>query len=376
LTTESAENGIVVTERRILFVLQRMGSGGVERVTLNLMRALMGDGIACALAVRRSGGEFLREAEAMAPVYVLAPLHLGQFVSALRDVIREWQPTHVVTAASDITLLTMLALRLARSNARLIRGVHDTHAMAVATPGLHGAMRHRFYNLLAGWSYRIADRVVAVSEGVREEILERLGVEGAHVETIYNPVIRTDQLQARTHDPAEPVIRIAALGRLARQKGFDVLIEAAAKLDASRAWRIDIYGDGPERAQLQARIAALGLDERVVLRGFTEKPFEALSVADVFVLSSRHEGLPTVLVEAMACGLQIVATDCPHGPREILHGGNLGRLVPVEDAAALAAAIEDALEQRDVVDTGELSKRASDFSFDAAIEKWRALLAR
>ena len=137
---------------------------------------------------------------------------------------------------------------------------------------------------------------------------------------------------------------LVAAGRLATWKGFADLIRAMKELPIQRRARLMILGDGPLRAELQALIIELGLQDVVSLLGYVENPLKYFMHADVFVLSSHVEGLPNVLVEAMMCGCTPVSTDCPTGPREVLQGGKYGYLVPVRDPVALAAGIEMALD--------------------------------
>lgn len=338
-------------------------------MTLSLIAEFQRQGHECALALRRSRGEFLDEARALCEVHELAPHGLWQFVPSLRRVVEEWKPTHVVTAFADIGVLTWLAIRNVQPRPRWVHGVHNTHSSISAKVGLIGRMRHWLDNRCAAFDYRRADAVIAVSQGVRAEIVEDFHVAPARVTTIYNPVVSPTQLvpvAEPRHNPAEPYT-IVALGRLVRQKGFDVLIDAMTRVP--RLWRLDIWGEGPDRPMLEAMIAERGLQGDVHLRGYTDDPLAVLRRADLFVLSSRHEGLPTALIEAMACQCQIVAADCPHGPREILLDGALGRLVPAGDPQSLAIAIIAERTARSTAPT-ELLARARLFSTQRSAASW------
>lgn len=360
---------------RVLFVLPRMVAGGVERVTLSLIRELQSRGVECALALRQGLGEFLPEARSLCEVHEVAANGMQQFVPGLVSLLRRWQPTHVVTAFSDVGALTGLAIRLSGQPSRWIHGVHNSHALVTARRGLVGRLRYAVDRWCAAFVYRKADAVVAVSEGVRQEVLQQFHCEPARAITIYNPVVREDALLARPtalrarDDPP----RLVALGRLTRQKGFDLLIQAMAKVDGP--WQLDIWGDGPDAPMLQALIDAKGLQGRIRLQGITDQPFAILRQADLFVLSSRFEGLPTVLIEAVACQCAIVATDCPQGPREILDQGRFGLLVPPEDVEALARGISQALHQPPCP-PADLLARARLFTSGIAGHQWMTLLSR
>lgn len=357
---------------KVLFVLPNIAVGGVERVRLTLIEYLSAHGIECRLALRRCQGELLERARQLAPVDELAPSGFYQFVPSLVRLLKREQPTHVVTAFTDVGILTWLAIKLARSQTKWIHSVHVTQSIVAAKPDSLGRLRHRVESRIAGFIYRHADAVVAVSEGIRKDILGLYCIAPSRVTTLYNPVVPDKQLEWRMPAKESPLCRITAVGRLSPQKGFDVLIDAMARVPGS--WSLDIWGDGAERAKLEEIIVRHGLHDRVRLRGYTSEPFHAMRSADLFVLSSRHEGLPGVLIEAIACRCQVVATDCLHGPREILESGRLGQLVRVDDVDALADAIARVVDGRHRVDPELLSKRARDFARSECCAHWESLL--
>lgn len=363
------------TDMRVLFVLPRMVSGGVERVTLNLIRTFTADGIECKLAIRNNRGELLDEARTLTDVLELAPHGLYQFVPRLVHLLRAWHPTHVITAFSDVGLLTWVALRLSGRNTHWIHGVHNTHSSVTIRPGLFGRLRYSLDNYAARFVYRHADATVAVSNGVREEVLTWFHADPKRVTTIYNPVVTDDQISTmrEARRTERHTFNIVGLGRLTRQKGFDILIKSMTEVPPP--WQLDIWGDGSERENLNKLIADAGLQSSIHLRGHTNRPLEIMRNADLFVLASRYEGLPTVLIEALACQCQIVATDCPQGPREILEDGKLGQLVVPEDIHGLADAIRKTVSGEVHVDARLLFERAQQFTVTAAATKWIGVLS-
>ena len=172
-------------------------------------------------------------------------------------------------------------------------------------------------------------------------------------------------------DDGPPVILSA--GRLARLKDYPTLIKAFSHLTARRPCRLIILGEGRMRNEIEDLIGKLHLGDRVSLPGWVENPFPYMARARLFVLSSRHEGLPGVLVEAMACGCPCVSTDCPSGPAEILRNGQLGPLVPMGDEVALTDAMERILARPP--DADALRKRAADFSADRAVRAYEKLIS-
>jgi glycosyltransferase involved in cell wall biosynthesis len=162
----------------------------------------------------------------------------------------------------------------------------------------------------------------------------------------------------------EPPV-ILGVGRLTVQKDFPTLIRAFARVRQKRNARLLILGEGELRSELNALVAELGLQADVALPGFVENPFVFMRHASLFVLSSAWEGFGNVLVEAMACGMPVVSTDCPSGPAEILQNGKWGRLVPVGDVQALSEALLATLEESTHPD---VAARAAECSVDRAVE--------
>jgi glycosyltransferase involved in cell wall biosynthesis len=198
---------------------------------------------------------------------------------------------------------------------------------------------------LIGWAYGRADAVVALSEGVREELVEDCALNPERTVTIHNPVdvagIATATQAVKDSIQEVPVNSplIVGCGRLHRQKGFDLLIEAFADLDDARA-RLVILGEGPAREALEDLTRSRGVVGRVLMPGFESHPEKWLAQATLFVLPSRWEGFGHVLVEALAAGVPVVSAWAPHGPADILNDDETGLMVPTGNAAALGAAID------------------------------------
>ncbi|RJL68939.1 glycosyltransferase [Acinetobacter radioresistens] len=359
---------------KILFVLPRMVTGGVERVTLRLVAELQRRGHECAFALRRAYGEFLQEAQDLCPIYEIAAGGLHQFVPNLSKLIQIWRPTHIITAFADIGFLTHLAINRSGKKVFWAHGVHATHDSITAEPNIIGRLRFELDKIFASIVYKKCDAVVAVSNGVRQDILDKFKVVQNKVITIYNPVLDDTQLipKAPKDISNNRIPKIVALGRLTRQKGFDILIEAMTKVP--QPWHLDIWGNGEDKQALQNLIDKYDLQQRISLRGHTDKPLDVLRQADLFILSSRFEGFGLVLVEALASGCQIIATNCPHGPREILEDGRWGILVGNEDPLALANGISQGLIDKSLVSSQELLQRAKAFTVGKAADAWEVIL--
>jgi glycosyltransferase involved in cell wall biosynthesis len=219
--------------------------------------------------------------------------------------------------------------------------------------------------------------VVAVSQGAADDIARSSGVPRERVRVIYNPVITPTLLQqiGQTPDhpwfaPGQPPV-ILGVGRLTAAKDFPTLIRAFAEVRRHRNVHLMIVGEGEERGRLEALVRELGLDEVVSLPGYKENAGAYMAKSALFVLSSAWEGLPTVLIEALAAGARVVSTDCPSGPREILQQGRLGTLVPVGDVARLAEAMISSLDRGPSTDPAE---GLLPFTSDVAVDEYLRLI--
>jgi glycosyltransferase involved in cell wall biosynthesis len=210
--------------------------------------------------------------------------------------------------------------------------------------------------------YRFADGVIAVSQGVADELAMIMPGLVDRIRVIPTPVVSHDVLRLGDAEVVHPWFVnkttpvIVSAARLERHKGFCTLVEAFAKLRKTTRARLVILGDGGERERIVERARALGVQSDVDLLGFKKNPFPYMRHADAFVLASEYEGLPNVLVQAMAFGTPIVATDCKSGPAEILCQGRFGSLVPVGDTEALSKALADAIKLPKQVEAMEYAR--------------------
>src|SRR4030042_2168673 len=177
--------------------------------------------------------------------------------------------------------------------------------------------------------YRFADQIISVSNGIKDDLIKEFNIPAYKIQTIYNPIDLRRITELSSMPPEHPFFKdhipiVIAIGRLARQKGFDTLIKAFSLVIPKVNARLIMLGDGPERESLEEMVKDLGLIDKVSFAGFQNNPYKFLSRADVFVLSSNYEGLPMVILEAMACGAPIISTDCRSGPCEIFENGKYG----------------------------------------------------
>jgi glycosyltransferase involved in cell wall biosynthesis len=294
---------------------------------------------------------------------------------ALRRYLHEERPGVLLSAGQRPNLLAGTVNRVFHPSVPVVLSVHNT-----LTPGLKELGRLARALRLAGIrkAYPGANAIVCVSAGVAEDLAHHSGIPSTQLTVIHNPIVTPRLLAAAREDPGHPWFQagqppvILGAGRLTRQKDFSTLIRAFALLAPGTDCRLAIIGEGGERDNLERMVQKLELGGRVDLPGFAPNPMSYMARASLFVLSSAWEGFGNVLVEAMAAGTSVVSTDCPSGPREILLDGALGPLVPPGDPAALAEAIQIALERP--TDSEALRQRADDFRVEVAAERYLRVL--
>jgi glycosyltransferase involved in cell wall biosynthesis len=270
-------------------------------------------------------------------------------------------------------VIALLANELAGTGTRVVVSERNDSSEGNQKKGL----RWWFIQRVSRHLYSKAGGIHAVSQGVAESVAMRLRIPIERIHVVYNPVVSDallEQANLEEHYPWWPdnaCPMIVAAGRLTTQKDFHTLIRAfyvvRKKIDAT----LVIMGEGELRPELERLISEHGLQGKVLLPGFVRNPLFVMKKADLFVLSSAWEGLPNVLIQAMACGVPVVSTSCPSGPVEILEHGKWGRLVPVGDVKFLAQAIIDTLTERVHPD---VSSRASFFCVDDAVNGYLKLL--
>jgi len=323
------------------------GEGGVERMMLNLVNAFAGRGLRIHLLLIKTRSRHLNELHPAIKVIELGSRHTATSLLPLIRYLRNSRPHCLLAAKDRAGRLAVLARLLARTPTRLVVRLGTNLSASLAHRSRSKLwLRRAPIHLL----YPCIDRIIAVSEGVRQDTVAVAGIDPGRIDVVRNPVITARLLelaqQAAPHpwlDDAQTPVILGA-GRLTVQKDFATLIRAFARLREARPCHLIILGEGRQEAQLKSLAAELHVQDMVSFPGFTDNPYVYMARADLFVLSSRWEGSPNVLTEAMALGTPVVSTDCPSGPREILADGRYGPLVPVGDWQALATAMREVLD--------------------------------
>lgn len=362
----------------LYIVRPTLGTGGADRVTLNLLRHLPVDRFRPTLVLMQRRGELLSEVPVDVPIHVLGARSLWTAWLSLARLVRRDRPDILFSTSSGTNIIAVLAHLLAGRPGRLVLSERG---------GLRTKLswKKKVQRWLKKVLYPHADRITTVSEGVRDELVARLRLPPESISVVLNPIVdaRMEALTAEpvlhpwfaNHREAKPPVILTA-GRMVVEKDHATLLRAFARIAQEREVRLMILGEGALRGELEALADRLGIRDRVAFPGFDPNPFKYMARCSLFALSSRFEGLPGVLIQAMACGAPVVSTDCPSGPSEIIQNGKNGILVPVGDSQALSRAFSALLTndewRRDLGERGRRSVQR--FHVDRILPKYETAL--
>jgi glycosyltransferase involved in cell wall biosynthesis len=358
----------------IAIVIPTLGGGGAERVTVNLANELARRGRLVDVVPALAGGSLEDELDPVIHVVGLKARRLRGALLPLAKYLRTANPAAVLACMWPMGVIALGARRMAGVKARLVA---VEHTMFSADPAFRSPSRRLAARMTIRGMYPGAEAVVNVSLGAADDLSRFSGLPRDSISVIYNPVVGA---RASAREPQSDLSgwwsgshrRLLAVGSLSPVKDHATLLNALFTLRRTVDARLLILGEGERRDKMAAQIRALGLDDAVFMPGFVKDTAPYFERADLMVLSSTSEALPTVLIEALAAGTPIVSTDCPSGPREILAGGRYGRLVPVGDGEALGAALAASLAAEH--DRRLLIERSRDFSIDEAVDQYERLL--
>lgn len=365
--------------RRLTLVIHSLAGGGAERYTALLANhwAERGDAVTLITLdsaatdayrldprVERIGLDLMGESRNKAA----AVSNNLRRLRSLRRAVRRSRPDRIVSVTDKTNVLTLLACL----------GMHRrVIAVEQVDPRRHDI--GRVWSLARRFVYPLCGSLVVQTESIAQ--FGRSLVRGRPVHVIADAASRPEQGAVESSPAAVPEARdrcVIGMGRLTPQKGFDLLIQAFARIAGEHpGWTLRILGEGPERASLESLVRQYALQSRVELPGWVTDPAAVLMQADLFVLSSRYEGFPNALREAMACGLPVISFDCETGPAEIIRDGTDGLLVPAENVEDLAKAMDRLIADEDerrrlAARAGEVTER---FSTERFFREWDAALS-
>jgi len=368
------------TKPHIALIVPSLSGGGAERMMLNLASGFAQRGLRVDLVLVRAEGPHLSHVPPEVRVVDLNAKNIGAWgilssIPALLRYLRRDRPDALLSSVTSLNLVALWTKAISGLSTRVV--IRESNTISLSAKNAR-SIKHRLMPHLARYCYHWADGAVAVSHGAAEDLARTIRFPLHRIRVIRNPTV-TPKLFAQAQVPIEhpwfatgepPVI--LGVGRLTRQKDFPTLICAFSKVRTKRLSRLIICGEGEERRYLESLVQRLGLEQDVAVPGFVDNIFAYMRRSSIFVLSSAWEGLPNVLIEAMACGTPVVSTDCQSGPREILEGGRYGPLVPIGDVEGLAEAILKVIEDPPPPDV--LRRRANEFSLEKSVANYLAVL--
>lgn len=370
LATPAHDGG---TRTRLAIYIPSLEGGGAERMMATLANGFVERGHNTDLVLGRAVGPYLDEIDPRVRI-----IGLGRRVATslfpLANYLRQERPRALLSALTHANVISVVARTLAGRQMRLVLSERVSLEATIAhEQGIKTRLLHRLMRI----THPRADRIVVVAEAMVAEVERALELPPGRVVAIPNPVVTPDLLRLAVADPAHPFAKpdgqplVLGVGRLTKQKDFATLIRAFEQVTRSLSAKLLILGEGEERPALEALVRSLGLSERVAMPGFEPNPFAAMRRASVFALSSRYEGLPGALIQAMAVGAPVVSTDCQTGPAEILENGRWGTLVPVGDSEALATALLNTI-RSDY--HPNVASRAQHYSLETAVSQYLSVL--
>lgn len=370
-------------KKNICIFIHGFEGGGAERMTVVLANRLAKLGHSVTFLVRYGSGEARELLDARIPVADMGIKDRGKVGKNLINL------TYLIRFLKDHSYDVMLCVTIEmsqvaaaasffvpRRHVPMISVIHNT-----VSAELHSfdCVRRRLYPMLD----KRMSQVIAVSDAVGQDYrkVSRAGAEKVH--TVYNPVI-SEEVFLRSREKADhPWLvpdrswrTLVLSGRLTWQKNHELMFKAMKLLKERGGgieYRLILLGEGERQTELEKLVKQMGLEQNVDFHGYVKNPYAYYAACDMLVLSSRYEGLPTVLIEALACGCRIVSADCPFGPREILGDETYGLLVPMEDDKALADGIERGFARS--WDKEDMKKRAMDFNTDASVKGYLKVIA-
>ena len=362
---------------RLAIFLPKLSGGGAERVMVTLANAIAARGFAVDLVLATAKGPYIKD---VSPAVRIVDLGAGRVIKALLPLIRylrRERPQSMLSAMGHANVVALLARKLARVPTRVV--VSERSYLSSVYAIARGGVEHLNFWLIP-LLYPGADGICTVSQAAAQDLAVFTNLPVQRIQAIYNPFdlskiakLAAEPLDHPWLEPGQPPL-LLAIGRMNEAKDFPVLIRAFAQLRKHRAVRLVILGEGELRPELERLLADLDLSaDAVQMPGFVANPYAWMARCSLFVLSSRREGLPGALIEAMACGAPVVSTNCLSGPAEILEDGRWGQLVPVGDVNALAQAMKATLDLPSAA-RPDVRVRAADFEQERAVDAYLEIL--
>lgn len=352
-------------KKRVAIVVPSLRGGGAERVIVNIVGKLDFNKIDLRLILLKKEGPYVQYLPDNIKVVDLKTSRVRYSIFKLIKEINRFKPDVIFSTLGHLNLAILIIRKLLIGSPKIIVREANTPSQALRSLSTSKKLLFKFLYLLL---YPTADRIVAQCEDMKQDIIDTFKINADKIVRIYNPINLNEIKQKSTEfNPYnEEDINIVAVGRLTYQKGFDVLIDSFKIVNKKIPnAKLTILGEGEWKEKLKRQIETNNLKDRVSILGFKSNPYPYYKYADLYVLSSRWEGFPNALLEALACGTKIVSTDCKSGPREILGENEYGFLVKPNDVNDLARGMICALEA-----TKKDADRAKIYDIDHIVKQY------
>ena len=357
--------------KKISIILPNLGGGGAERLAIYLAHDWKQRGYIDEFVLMQKKGELLPLLNQDIPIIDLCASRIRNVIAPFIKYLKQSRPDVIWVGMWPLTSVIVIAWLLAFRHGRLYL-IEHCHLSAECSRGMY--LSGAYLKSVMRLTYPLATGVMAVSNGVKKDLCQLAGLTNDLIQVIYNPAatgIAPDHISTEKRDHLWGKgfgYHILSVGSFKVEKNHELLIRAFAKMSRSINAKLTIVGEGYLRDNMEKLISELGLQDRVSLPGFSKDVYSWYRSSDLFVLSSNAEGLPTVLIEALECGVPVVSTKCLGGPEEILENGRYGRLVEDGDEYGLVAAMASSLTEQH--DSDALMERAKDFSIERISEQY------
>lgn len=365
--------------KKICFYCSSFQNGGVEKVTIQLCNELAAKGFEVDLVIgKKNQSNMLDRLDAKVNLASLGTSNKILSILMMALYLKRKRPDIVIADRYHSFVYAAYAKKLIACKSEIVMTIHSQMSLSFGSKFNRIKKQEKKYSEFKTLN-KYCTKVIAVSKGTAEDFLSIFPQFTNKISVIYNPVA-VDEIQSLAKQWQDNLSLLSdkksviiSAGRLETEKGYSTLLRAFSEIENYHDSLLVICGEGRERKNLENLAQQLGIQDNVYLPGFVANPYSYLAQADLFVLSSRSEAFGVVLVEALAVGIPVVSTDCPsYGPREILLNGEIGKLVPVDDAPALACAISESLNDHPGKEV--LINRAMHFSLQKSIDQYIKVL--